>query len=290
MPAKEEKTGVNVRLRESINTVNGSRSVAALSLGDLLNETFAIYGTHFRRLIILVAIVQVPVSFFGLVPLHGLAGFFVVGAVSLMAGVCIYGATIWAVGQHYVTGEMDIEACYRRVWWRVVSLGALAAGLATLGLLSDFLASTAITGNSAVAGVIVMVLGSAFVVGAVYFMVTPQAVIVEGLRPIEALKRSFVLVRESWWTVFGRGLVVLLVLMGLGLVLTIPFGVASGIAAPEDTNAIGATFVFLAGMVVSVLVPPVTSIAATLLYFDLRVRKEDYDTEALSREMAMVAA
>jgi hypothetical protein len=78
--------------------------------------------------------------------------------------------------------------------------------------------------------------------------------------------------------------------MGLGLVLTLPFGVASGIAAPEETNAVGATFVFLAGMVVSVLVPPVASIAATLLYFDLRVRKEDYDTEALSREMAMVAA
>jgi hypothetical protein len=48
--------------------------------------------------------------------------------------------------------------------------------------------------------------------------------------------------------------------------------------------------VFLAGMVVSVFVAPVAFVATTLLYFDLRVRKEEYDTEALSREMGMVTA
>ena len=281
---------MNGRSQESHNADDRPRSVAALSLGNLLNETFTIYGGHFRRVIVLVALVQVPVSFFGLLPLHGLAGFFVVGVVSLVAGVCVYGAVIWAVGQHYVTGEMEIEECYRSVWWRVMSLGALALALATLGLISEYLASTAITGKSAGAGALFLVLGTAFLVVAVYFMVTPQAVMVEGLKPVDALKRSFTLVKDSWWRVFGVALVVLLVLMGLGLVLTIPFGVASGLAAPEETNAVGNAFVFLAGMAVSVFVPPVASIATTLLYFDLRVRKEAYDTEALSREMGMVTA
>ena len=279
---------MNETSRENHKAVDGPRPVAALSLGNLLNETFAIYWGHFGRIIVLVALVQVPVNFFGLVPLHGLAGFFVVGVVSLVAGICVYGAVIWGVGQHYVTGEIEIEGCYRRVSWRVMSLGALAVALATLGLVSDYMASTAITSQSAGLGVLFLVLGTAFLIVTVYLMVTPQAVILEGLRPLDALKRSFTLLRNSWWRVFGVALVLLLVLMGLALVLTIPFGVASGLAAPGETNAVGDAFVFLAGMTVSVFVPPVLSIATTLLYFDLRVRKEDYDTEALSREMGLV--
>lgn len=277
-------------MRENHKAVDGRRPVAALSLGNLLNETFAIYGGRFGRLIVLAALVQVPISFFGLVPLHGLAGFFVVGVVSLVAGICVHGAGIWAVGQYYVTGEIEVEACYRRVWWRVVSLGALAAAGATLGLILVFVASTAVTGESSGLGTLSLVLATGFLIVAVYLTVTPQAVIVEGLRPVDALKRSFTLVKSNWWRVFGVMMVVMLVLMGLALVLTIPFGVASGLAAPGETNALGDAFVFIAGMAVSVFVAPVAFVATTLLYFDLRVRKEEYDTEALSREMGMVTA
>ena len=267
------------------------RTVAARSLGQLLNDTFAIYGANFRRLIVLVAVVQVPLALFGLVPLHGLVGFFVVGVASLIGGVCVYGAIICAVGQHHVTGEVSIESCYRRVWWRVLSLCVLAVGLASLALLSEYLASSAVTGKSAVAGALLAVVGIAlFLVLAVYLMVTPQAVIVEGLRPLDALKRSFLLVQDSWSRVFGIGLVLLLVLMGLALVLAIPFGMASALAAPEGASTVGDVFLFLAGVTVSIAVPPVASIATTLLYFDLRVRKEKYDTEALSRELGVVTA
>lgn len=277
-------------MRENHRAVDGRRPVAALSLGNLLNETFAIYGGHFGRMVVLVALVQVPMSFYGLLPLHGLTYFFVVGVVSLVAVTCVHGAGIWAVGQHYVTGEIEVEACYRRVWWRVVSLGALAAAGATLGLILVFVASTAVTDESGGLGTLFLVLTTGFLIVAVYLAVTPQAVIVEGLRPVDALKRSFALVRNSWWRVFGIVTVVMLVLMGLGLVLATPFGFASGLTAPEETNALGDAFVFLAGMVVSVFVAPVAFVATTLLYFDLRVRKEEYDTEALSREMGMVTA
>ena len=166
----------------------------------------------------------------------------------------------------------------------------VAARLASLALLSEYLASSAVTGKSAVAGALLAVVGIAFVVLAVYLMVTPQAVIVEGLRPLDALKRSFLLVRDSWSRVFGIGLVLLLVLMGLALVLAIPFGMASALAAPEGASTVGDVFLFLAGVTVSIVVPPVASIATTLLYFDLRVRKEKYDTEALSRELGVVTA
>ena len=37
--------------------------------------------------------------------------------------------------------------------------------------------------------------------------------------------------------------------------------------------------------IVSILIAPVTFIATTLLYYDLRIRKENYDIERLSTEM-----
>ena len=76
-------------------TDDGPRTVAARSLGQLLNDTFAIYGANFRRLIVLVAVVQVPLALFGLVPLHGLVGFFVVGVASLI-GVCASTGRLYA--------------------------------------------------------------------------------------------------------------------------------------------------------------------------------------------------
>jgi hypothetical protein len=41
--------------------------------------------------------------------------------------------------------------------------------------------------------------------------------------------------------------------------------------------------------VVAVLVPPVPLIATTLLYYDLRVRKESYDIATLSQELGTIS-
>ena len=45
----------------------------------------------------------------------------------------------------------------------------------------------------------------------------------------------------------------------------------------------------LGGIAVEIVVAPIVFIAGTLLYYDLRVRKEQYDLSALSQEMGTVA-
>ena len=247
-------------------------SLPARGLGDLLNETFAIYGKHFRRLLALVAIVQVPASLLTLITSGGMATFVIVGLLTALAGACAYAGVVFAVGQHYLTGEVDISACYARVWGRIASLLTLAVVLAVVTGLGLLLA-------------VIVVPAIVMIVVMVYWSLSSQAVVVEGRKPLDALKRSFRLVQGSWWRVFGITIVLLLVLLGLGLILLAPFALASRLVAPDGNTVSGTAFEYLSGLIVAVAVPPLLAIATTLLYYDLRVRKENYDFNALSREM-----
>ena len=79
------------------DTPRASMALPERSLGDLLNETFAIYGKRFGRIIGLAALIQVPVGFLGLIPVPGMATFVFIGIVGLLAMVALYGVTISAI-------------------------------------------------------------------------------------------------------------------------------------------------------------------------------------------------
>ena len=123
----------------------------------------------------------------------------------------------------------------------------------------------------------------------VYWSVAVPAVVVEGHKPTEALKRSFRLVRGSWWRVLAVLAVLLLVMFGLGVVVTVPFAVSSWLV-PGEASRVGDLIRLLGNITVLAVVPPVYAIAGTLLYYDLRVRKENYDMSELSRELGLAAA
>ncbi len=296
MPAKKEKTGLNQGPYETQTPGRQRRTVSALSLGGLLNETFAVYGANLGRIVLISAIVQVPAALFTLTPMPEIVEIFAVGAVSIAAAALVHGSITWAVAHHYVNGAVDTRACFRRAWWRIRSLGTLflAAGVAVFGwyllvaavggpALPDT-SSTADASGSANAAANMLALGVFFLLVylMVYFGFAPQAVIIEGCRPVEALKRSFALVRKRWLMVFGRLILLTLIALGMLVALTLP----AALLATEEPNAIVDTLSFLSDTVVAVLVSPLVAIGGTLIYFDLRVRKEGYDAEALAKEAA----
>ena len=190
--------------------------IPARSMADLLNETIAIYGKQLWRFLGLAAVVQVPVSLLQLIPVGGKATFFLVGAPSLVAMVCLFGATVFGVGEYYLTGRVTIVRCYSRVWWRMVSL----------------LVISAVIGAPSALGLVVLGLRIPEAVHLVYFvgMVTflvyssmaVPGVVVEGYKTVGALKRSFALVRGSALRVFGNFVVYLLVATGLMILLLLP--------------------------------------------------------------------
>jgi len=109
----------------------------------------------------------------------------------------------------------------------------------------------------------------------VWFFYT-QAIIIEGQGPVAALLRSWALVRGTWWRVFGIGIVFVLVLGIAGVFAAIP-----GLILFMANETLGNLLVSAS----TVLVAPIAYVGATLVYFDLRVRKEGYNVEMLRREL-----
>jgi hypothetical protein len=108
------------------------------------------------------------------------------------------------------------------------------------------------------------------------------AMFAEGIGPIRALERSWQLVENRWWRTFGiLALVYLLqtvvayVVQGIFfslslLVFLLPAIVVSTVVAAGSTLA-------------TALVSPIFLIALTLIYFDLRVRREGLDLQLLAQ-------
>ena len=250
------------------------------SLGDILNETFVIYGRHFAKFLGLAGAVQIPATLILLAPIENAAIYIILNLTSLIALVSIFGATIYAVGQHYLTDSVTVVDCYRRLIWRLVSMAILAAIFAVITIMGLLLLSFVGVTLYSFAVATMLILG-AYIVPA---LVGP-VVIIEGVKTIAALQRAFELARQNVMRLSWDLLVFFLVAFGLGFVLFTPFI----LFFPSETDALSRTLVVVSLIAPAVVVPPVLSIAITLLYYDLRVRNEGFNIEKLSQEMGLAA-
>jgi hypothetical protein len=101
---------------------------------------------------------------------------------------------------------------------------------------------------------------------AVRWYLGAQAAVVDGLAPPQALRRSAELVKDRWWRTFGYLIVAALV---FGIVVGLPAAVI-GVGLSEVSGALYVAFTILAQAVTLSL----TAIFGTLLFFDLRARRE----------------
>jgi hypothetical protein len=94
---------------------------------------------------------------------------------------------------------------------------------------------------------------------------TAQAVVVEGRRGTDALRRSFTLVRGRWWRVFGIIVILSLLAQVASGIVSVPL---DAIARSVDSGA-----VYTASRIVGdTIAYSLTALAGTLLFFDLRAR------------------
>ena len=261
------------------------------SLSALLNETFVIYGTHLWRFLALVAVVQIPLGLLLLVVVgvfdRSALQFAINLIVSSLGTAIVYGAASTAVGQHYVTGGVNIADCYARASWRLLSLVWLAALLAggVLAFLSPLL-----FGGDSFLGVVLLIPMFVALALMIWWFTSIPAVVTEGNRALQALQRTWSLMSGSIWRVVGIFFVLLLVALGLSIVINIPFAVLLGVTGVGLASTTGEAVQGIGSIFVETIVLPVLFIAGTLLYYDLRVRKEQYNVSALSQEMGIAAA
>src|SRR5690606_2650710 len=114
--------------------------------------------------------------------------------------------------------------------------------------------------------------------------VPPAALVTEWLCAFRAMGRSFDRVRGRFWPVLGA--LVLSYLLYI-VVSQIIGGVASAITVVSALASDQFSFLpsVIGSAIVQVVAAPFVASMVTIIYFDLRVRKEGYDLELMARDL-----
>ncbi|MFD7866619.1 hypothetical protein [Streptomyces sp. NPDC057682] len=233
-----------------------------------------------------------------------------VALVALITGVLATALTYTAVPavlQEAVLGRRTtFSAIWRRAWSRMASVigtVVLTGLIAMVPVLLGWMAFVALIvgafsmdgGGGAVALVVVGFLG--FVATAplalwlwVKFSLAPSVAVFESQGPVEAMRRSFRLVRGDWWRILGITLLAGLMAMVASYVIQMPFtfigmfsGMLGSMSLGDDPNTASvllalsgyAGSLLLGQMVSQLVVSTFPPLVTGLLYVDRRIRTEN---------------
>ena len=276
MPTRSE--GIRPRLRP-------------LSLGEILDVSIKICLARWRTLLKAVLVVVVPVQIVGTIVNADytvdslnfgtdsgqtpeetfeqfnqyLGGLAIATVLQGLAVLLATAACLRAIAQAYLGEETDWRSSLAYAWRLLPSLLLLTL-LYALGLMLAF---------------VLLILPGIWLYVAWAFA-TP-ALLVEGLRGRKALGRSFQLVKGRWWRTFGVLLVGFILAAIVSTVVQAVFLI--GIVVGEDNDALVLVLSAIAGTVGLAVTTPFQAALLTVVYFDLRVRKEGFDLELLAQEI-----
>ena len=230
-------------------------------LSALLGDGFGTYFRNFGTFVAIAAVVVVPVelilSGIGLRELWAHYDRHPSLAAQLLPAIVNWLITTPLVTAMTIYALLDLGEGRPPDARRAISRG--------LEVFAPLFAAVALAGIGIVAGLAVLIVPGIFLAVRWYFVAA--TVVVEGKRGGEALQRSWDLVRGSGWRV-----------LGILIITALAIGAATGLLqAPFNAGARGANeaFIQLIGvMVTQTLATPASAVIATLLYFDLRARKE----------------
>jgi hypothetical protein len=265
-----------------------------LSVGEILDRTFSLYRRNFLLFIGISAIPQLLVlamqlAQIALMPARKVvaplpttefqgssAGFVIAGVAGaillVIVGVIVYfvaylfsqGGTVYAVSELYLGRTTTIGQSLSRMrgelWslFGVVFLNGLVTGLCFLLLI--------------IPGIYM----------ACRLCVCIPAALLENLGPRESLERSFGLTKENAGRAFLIFLLYVVILYAALFLFDIPFGIAMQSAAKDPAMLrVWTALMQVGNFVATVLVTPVITIATSIFYFDLRVRKEAFDLQLM---------
>lgn len=277
----------------------------AMAVGEILDAAFRLYRENFLKFVAILAVAFVPITVLSMA----------------MTGILLSGMTSAVVIPHEgMTPEQMAAAMKSNVASAMPAMIAMFGTLFLFALVAQPLATGAITravgarylneeisvgkAYKAIAAIFFKYLGaillSGLVIGigfmlclipgfifATWFAFVSQVVILEGLGGTKAMGRSRELVRGFGWRVFGYFVLTLLLNIVLGWVL----GFIGGLIAPMIASGpTGITLVNQAiQQTINLFVAPYFIVVMILLYYDIRVRKEAFDLEILSKSLAAPA-
>jgi hypothetical protein len=252
--------------------------IAALpprGIREILSAAFQLYRRSWRTLVAIAAVVVVPLTVLQYlighwVRTHGQqlqdqvvsTPFWAVASASLLAalvGLLLYqvltGAITRTIATEVTGQDLGLEQSYR-------------FGFARLG---PILVVSILVGLATLIGLIVFIIPGIYI--GVRLAVSIQALVIEGRRGTDAMRRSWDLVGGHWWHAAFALLVAALLTGVVNAVITAPFSA-------------GAWFIqAVAAAIATTVTLPYGALVGVLLYLDLRARKERLDLDTLKANL-----
>ncbi len=213
------------------------------------------------------------------------------GGMVLLSSLCIVLADavlIVAVSDGYLDGDVQLPRALAQGWSRAGSMLAAVflRYLMIFGVVVVLAIVTAVLipkSKANVAAIGVLLLSLPFILWFTIYVAlrtfaVANAVLLERVGPLAALSRSWELSKGSAAHVFfSLGLawtLYIIILMVVGAVGAVTIG-------PAVTQIISSVLI--------IPIYPLLAVVSTLLYYDLRIRKEGFDLEVMSRELGTAA-
>lgn len=273
-----------------------------LSLGELLDRTFTLYRGHFLLFAgisaiphVFVLLIQLAQTMFspaggifavatnpnvsGQMPGFSAAGIadtlafgFAALVVSVLASLYSQGATVIAVSDLYLGRTMTLGEAFRRVRGEIGTI----FGVAVLG------------GLAVIGGLILLIIPGIYI--ALRLAVAVQAAVLENIGPADAMSRSFSLTKDNAGRVFLIYLLYIFLLYGAVALLGMPFIVGTMLTKSNpDLLRLFTMLTQVGSFIAEALVIPFATIAMSLFYYDMRVRKEGFDLQMMMNPLTGAA-
>ncbi|HEV7678089.1 MAG TPA: hypothetical protein VGQ42_05940 [Candidatus Dormibacteraeota bacterium] len=293
------------------------------SVGELLDAAFTLYRRNFVLLVAVAAVVQVPFAIVQLLvfsladignrlssvqsitnnlqnqgntltpaqttQLTSDVGAFVAyfAVVFVVQFLVVYplsqAATTSAVSARYLDQPASVGSSYRAALGRWRSLIAMVLWLVVIvggSTLAAIVVGVA-TGTAGIAIIALLAVFVFYIIVLVRTSVAPQAIVIERLSGWQGIRRSWFLTQGFSWRVLGIRVLLIVIQSVVGLVISLPITAATSGAPLATQQLIGqAVQAFSA-----IFVAPITLVTLTLLYYDLRIRREGFDIEMLAASL-----
>ncbi len=275
-----------------------------LGVGDIFDEGFDLYKRNFAFLLLATVALVVPLDIglaalsprllpavFSLLDLTSQSDAFGLWLVTVLTKTALYlplylvalGPVMLSASAKYLDQNITVEAAFR-------VCGRRLPGLLMLGLFAGIILALSL-----------LPCGLLWLPAATLLLFALPALLVEGLRPVGAMRRSAALGGGYGLRTFGCLLLLGATLFTVGLGLRLPLAylvdtvlnIAPGAAAfysGVDSGGAGGTaqqqaVALLSGGLAHLLLLPFAACVVTVLYYDLRIRKEGVDIELLALDL-----
>lgn len=270
---------------------------------ELVDAAFQLLRRHYLQFVSIAAVFLIPVIVLqawamtpqrSAVPSPGyFFAFFVVAVLALLSTAAV---TV-GVSDSYVHDRVDVMYAIRRVLARIVPilLGTFATIVVIFAVMfvlvmAFTIVATSLTaaigvgragGVTAIVGTVLGFAGVALGFLSTYARIfaVPMVIVLEGTSVGTAFTRSLSLTEGAVWRIMGVFVLVFFIFAAfLGLMLM------AGTMITMQYARLVTAYSVLAGTI-NVFVYPIYTVFVTLLYYDLRIRRDGFDLEMMSKEL-----